>query len=114
MPPSSYFSRETPLDPSRWVLHQDARSACVSMVFLWGVHVQEPTHAIHFHLTCVNFVWKNMNRCHIWPTIDLSVVPAMAAKSNHAMSCHAKNRGHLLISRRFNELVKLGRVPTKV
>src|ERR1700688_2638927 len=38
----------------------------------------------------------------------------MAAKSNYAMSCHTKNRGHLRISRRFNEAVKLGRVPTKV
>src|SRR4029077_12046263 len=38
----------------------------------------------------------------------------MAAKSNHAMSCHAKNRGHLRISRRFNEAVKLGGVPAKV
>jgi hypothetical protein len=44
------------------------------MVLLWSVQVQEPTYAIHFHLRCVNFVWKDMNTCHIWPKIDLSGV----------------------------------------
>src|ERR1700730_9755066 len=114
MAPSRYFARETPLDPCWLVLDQGAWSACVSMVLLWNAHVQEPIHAIHINLSCVNFFWKDMNRCHLWPKIDLSGVSSVAAKSNHAMSCHAKNRGHLRISRRFNKAVKLGRVPAKV
>jgi len=84
------------------------------MVLLWNMHVQEPIHAIHISLSCVNFFWKDVDRYHIWPTIDLSGVSSSAAKNNHAMSCHAKNRGHLRISRRLNKEVKFGSVPIKV
>ena len=64
------------------------------MILLWNLHVQEPIHAIHISLSCVNFLWKEVDRCYTWPTTDLSVVSSMTAKDNHAMSCHAKNCGH--------------------
>src|SRR6266576_2085641 len=84
------------------------------MILLWNLHVQEPMHAIHFSLSCVNFFWKEVDRCYIWPTTDLSGVSSMTAKNNHAMSCHAKNCGHLRISRRLDEQIKLGGVPIKI
>src|ERR1700722_2581077 len=38
----------------------------------------------------------------------------MVAKNNHAMRCHAKDGGHLWISRRLNEEIKLRGIPIKV
>jgi len=84
------------------------------MILLWNLHVQEPIHAIHISLSCVNSLWKEVDRCYIWPTTDLSGVSSMTAKNNHAMSCHAKNCGHLRISRRLDEQIKLGGVPISI
>src|SRR5258706_5442354 len=83
------------------------------MILLWNLHVQEPIHAIHISLSCVNFFWKEVGRCYIWPTTDISGVSSMTAKNNHAMGCHAKNCGHLRISRRLDEQIKLGVLPLK-
>src|SRR5580704_3880510 len=84
------------------------------MILLRNLHVQEPIHAIHVSLSCVNFFWKEVDRCYIWPTTNLSGVSSMTAKNNHAMSRHAKYCGHLRISRRLNEQIKLGGVPIKI
>jgi hypothetical protein len=84
------------------------------MVLLWNLHVQEPIHAIHISLRCVNVFRKNVDRYYSWPTIDLSVVSSTTAKNNHAISCHAKNRGHLRISPRLNKEVKSRGIPIKV
>ncbi len=37
------------------------------MILLWNLHVQEPIHAIHISLSCVNFFWKEVDRYYIWP-----------------------------------------------
>jgi len=84
------------------------------MILLWNLHVQEPIHAIHSSLSCVTFFWKEVDGCYIWPTTDLSGVASMTVKDNHALSRHAKNRGHLRISRRLDEQIKLGGVPIKI
>jgi hypothetical protein len=84
------------------------------MVLFWNLHMQEPIHAIHIGLRCVNFFREDMHRHYIWPMIDLSVMSGMAAEDNHAMRCHAQDRGHFRISRRLNKEVKLRRVPVNV
>jgi hypothetical protein len=76
--------------------------------------VQEPIHAIHIGLGYVDFFREDMHRHYVWSTIDISVVSGMAAKNNHAMRCHAKNSGHLWISRRLNKQIKLRGIPVKV
>src|SRR4029077_16140668 len=84
------------------------------MVLLWNMYVQEPIHTIHISLRCVNFFRKDVDSYYIWPAIDLSIVSSMTAKDNHATSCQAKNRGHLLVSRRLNKEIKFGGVPIEV
>src|ERR1700756_3080871 len=55
-----------------------------------------------------------MNRCYVWPSLNLSVMSGMAPKNNHAMRCHAQDRGHFRVSRRLNKEIKLRRVRVEV
>src|SRR5579864_1106603 len=90
------------------------RSGCVSRALLGNLHVQEPIHAIHINPRGIDFFRKNAYRYYIGPTIDLSVASGMTAKNNHAMRCHAKNRGHSRVFWGVNKEVKLRGVSTKV
>jgi hypothetical protein len=77
------------------------------MVLLWNVHVQEPIHAIHTSLSCVNFFWEDVKRHYIRPTNRSLRWVEHGVKNNHAMSCDAENRGHLRILRRFSKETEL-------
>jgi TolB-like protein len=116
---SDQHSCSAVLDRIIWPDGQDddrsrAGSVCLSMVLLWNMHVQQPIHAIYISLRYVDFFRKEMNRCYVWPGLNLSVMSGMAAEDNHAMRCHAQDRGYFRIARRLDKEVKLRRVPAKV